>query len=182
MVQAQQQQRAAKKSLKQFQRRYDRLYGAALLGEQGLYELSQQSYEVGYKTPKNIRVLEIAVEFMKNGRFDRIERKLYHMSTDIDPNKVVVIHCEQQCLDRVGNLRGRQLEQWLVIRQAAELLGLEHKDYNSYGHKWNLDNYRNANNVFLQWVYTTSTRCDKIEFKKSNTQSHRPNLVFAFVA
>lgn len=165
------QQQTQKCEFKRFQRRYDKLYGRALFGDQGLYKLCVGMEDTYHRTPLEIRAREIALEFLTDGRFDRVERKFYYLSEWIDRRYVVLLDSElaPEELDRAGHLWGKHGLQWRAIKQAMKIADFEDPDYRSHGWRWCADEYRNSDNAFLRWISRTHTGCACVDFKKSST-------------
>jgi len=141
--------------------------------------LMQQTY---YSIPREIRAYEIALEFLKDGRFDRIERKLYVLDTAPDPDCVVLLDSNpgkvSTDLQRAGNLWGKHTEQWIAVKRAMEIADWRDTDYANYGWRWDRDQYRNSDNAFLRWIYRTSTGCETVDFKKSGQSKPYRNTCY----
>lgn len=170
------QQIAQKRELKKFQRRYDRLFGSAFLGLDSLWELGKKTYDTRHNTSLEIRAREIALEFLTDGRFDRVERKFYYLSEWIDRKYVVLLDSETapEELDRAGHLWGKHGLQWQAIKLAMIMIDFKDPDYISYGWRWCADEYRNSDNAFLRWISRTHTGCACVDFKKSSiARTHR---------
>jgi hypothetical protein len=136
----------------------------------GLCKMSSLMQQTYYSIPREIRACQIAVEFLKDGRFDRIERKLYVLDTAPDIDAVVVLdsHLMPSELSAAGNLYGKHSHQWLAIRLAMKLTDWRNTEYDSYGWRWTADDYRNSDNPFLKWLSRTSTGCETVDFKCSS--------------
>lgn len=176
LVELRYQQKVQKQECKRYQRRYDRLFGAAFFGDKGLFELSNRMQRTQYLTPREIRSREIALEFLKDGRFDRVERKFYYLDRPVDNGLIVLIDSDlsSQALDRAGHLWGKHSHQWFIIKSAMLLADWKDDSYFSYGCRWSLDDYRNSDNPFLRWIYRTHTGCDCVDFRKSSEiKTHR---------
>lgn len=170
------QQTANKHKLKRCQRRYDRCFGRALLGDQAFYEICDLMHQVKHCIPLEIRAREIALEFLTDGRFDRVERKFYYLDQPVDGKFVVLLDNSllPEELDSAGNLWGKQGIQWQAIKMAMSLIGWQDKTYNSYGWRWSLSECRNSDNAFLRWIYRTHNSCACVNFKKSQQiKTHR---------
>ena len=176
LVELRTQQKVQKQECKKFQRRYDRFFGGALFGDKGLYELADRTYKTQHLTPREIRSREIALEFLKDGRFDRVERKFYYLDQPVDNGCVVLLDSilVPKELDRAGNLWGAHGHQWWAIKHAMTMADWKDSTYDSYGWRWSLDDYRNSDNVFLKWIHRTHTNCECVDFKKSSVvKTHR---------
>lgn len=165
------QQKAQKQQCRSVQRRFDTMYGTALLGMDALYEMASLMQKTYHTAPAEIRAHEIALEFLKDGRFDKIERKFYCLSKLPDPGCVVLLDSNpgkvSADLQRAGNLWGKHTEQWIAIKRAMEIADWKDADYANYGWRWDRDQYRNSDNPFLRWIYRTSTNCETVDFKNS---------------
>jgi len=144
----------------------------------GLCKMSSLMQQTYYSIPREIRACQIAVEFLKDGRFDRIERKFYCLNTLPDPDCVVLVDSNPGIvpadLQRAGNLWGKHTEQWVAIKRAMEIADWKDADYANRGWRWDRDQYRNSDNPFLRWIYRTSINCETVDFKKSSEiKTHR---------
>jgi hypothetical protein len=126
--------------------------------------------QIKHHAPLEIRCREIALQFLKDGRFDRVERKFYCLSEYVDDRYVVLLDRELALkeLDRAGHLWGKHTQQWTAIKRAMGLTGWTDPTYANYGWRWSADEYRNSDNVFLRWIYRTSTGCESVDFKCSS--------------
>lgn len=171
LAQLRAQQSTQKRELKRFQRRYDKFFGGAFFGVEGVWKLSKKMYDARHNTPLEIRAREIALEFLTEGRFDRVERKFYYLSEWIDRRYVVLLDSglAPEELDRAGHLWGKHGLQWQAIRQAMMIVDFKDPDYINYGWRWSLSEYQNSDNAFLRWIYRTHSNCACVDFKKSST-------------
>lgn len=174
-----------KRELRRVQSRFDTMYGVALLGFKGLLEMSSLQSQAHWRVPEEIRAHEIALEFLKAGRFDRIERKFYCLDQLPPPNHIIVLESDPnlvpQGIDRAGNLWGKRRQQWAAIKQAMQLADWTDPTYASHGWRWSRDEYRNSDNPFLRWVYRTSTNCEIVDFKNSSTVKSSKRLKWCVV-